>query len=70
MNIVRLPGPLVRREHGMLKDFVVLLDAVGPTAGVARERYLCWVFGGQDGRAGALAGSGSAPLGPVCATSR
>jgi hypothetical protein len=29
MNISRLPKPLVRREHGMLKDHVVLLDEDG-----------------------------------------
>jgi hypothetical protein len=30
MHIARLPKPLVRREHGMLKDHVVLLDEEGP----------------------------------------
>ena len=29
MNIVRLPKSLVRREHGMVKDHVVLLDEEG-----------------------------------------
>jgi hypothetical protein len=47
MNIVRLPRPLVRREHGMLKDFVVLLDEDGP-------RPLAWRVNGTF--AGYLAG--------------
>ena len=29
MNIVRLPKSLVRREHGMVKDHVVLMDEEG-----------------------------------------
>ncbi len=30
MRITRLPHSLVRREHGMVKDFVVLLDEDTP----------------------------------------
>ena len=47
MNIARLPKPLVRREHGMLKDHVVLLDEDGP-------QPLAWRVNGSF--AGYLAG--------------
>ena len=30
MHISRLPQPLVRREHGMLKDHVIVIDESGP----------------------------------------
>ena len=30
MQISRLPQPLVRREHGMLKDHVIVIDEGGP----------------------------------------
>ena len=30
MQISRLPQPLVRREHGMLKDHVIVLNESGP----------------------------------------
>jgi hypothetical protein len=47
MNIVRLPKSLVRREHGMVKDHVVLLDEDGASP-------LAWRVSGSF--AGYLAG--------------
>lgn len=47
MNITRLPKPLVRREHGMVKDHVVILNEQG-------EQPLAWRVNGTF--AGYLAG--------------
>jgi hypothetical protein len=61
MHIVRLPKSLVRREHGMVKDHVVLLNEDSPTP-------LAWRVNGSF--AGYLAGKMAALVASPEAVSR